>query len=127
MGLEFSENGFRPPMDYVPKIENFVRPTTRKGVQSFLGLVNYYRSHIPRMADISEPLTRISGSKSTFNWTDAQENAFKALKEEFSKRLLLQPISYDLPFALFCDSSRVAIGACLTQGRDRILDFSREN
>jgi len=123
LGLEFSKNGYRAPIDYVPKIENFVRPTTRKGVQSFLGLINYYRSHIPMMADIAEPLTRISGSHSKFEWTDAQENAFIALKEEFKKRLALMPIDYNLPFSLYCDASRVAIGACLTQGPHRIIDF----
>ena len=31
--------------------------------------------------------------------------------------------NYDLPFYLFCDSSRVTIGACLTQGKERIIDF----
>ena len=35
LGLELSESGFRPPIDYLPKIENFTRPTTKKGVQSF--------------------------------------------------------------------------------------------
>ena len=87
LGLEILEHGFRPPIHYMPKIENFVRPTTKKGVQSFLGLVNYYRSHIPRMADLAEPLHRISGSRSVFKWTDVQEQAFIALKIEFPKRL----------------------------------------
>ena len=33
LGLEFSAAGYRPPADYVPKIEHFKRPVTRKGVQ----------------------------------------------------------------------------------------------
>ena len=56
-------------------------------------------------------------------WGDEQEAAFRQLKEEFNKRLLLSPINYKLPFALYCDSSRIAIGACLTQGKERIIDF----
>ena len=123
LGLEFSQTGYRAPMDYMPKIENFTRPTTRRGVQSFLGLVNYYRSHIPFIVDIAEPLTRISGSKSTFVWNEEQETAFITLKEEFKKRLVLSSINYKLPFELYCDASRIAIGACLTQGRDNIIDF----
>ena len=84
LGLEFSKLGYRAPMDYMPKIENFTCPTPRRGIQSFLGLVNYYRSHIPFIADISEPLTRIQGPKSTFVWNDEQEQAFITLKEEFN-------------------------------------------
>jgi len=123
LGLEFTQFGYRPPLDYMPKIENFARPATKKGVQSFLGLVNYYRSHIPKIADIEEPLRRISGPKCVFAWGDDQEAAFLKLKEEFKKRLALCPIDYDIPFELYCDSSRIALGACLTQGPQRIVDF----
>ena len=44
LGLELSANGYRPLVDYMPKIENFERPQTKKGVMKFLGLVGYYRS-----------------------------------------------------------------------------------
>ena len=38
------------------KVRKTPRPTTKKQVRSFLGLVGYYRDHIPAFAKISAPL-----------------------------------------------------------------------
>ena len=35
------------------KVRNTARPTTKKQVRSYLGLVGYYRDHIPAFAEIS--------------------------------------------------------------------------
>ena len=79
LGLEFSCYGYRPPEDYLPKIEDFKQPTTRKGIQSFMGLVNYYRSHIPRIAIISEPLTRLTRGNTKFEWGVCSEKSKQPL------------------------------------------------
>ena len=42
-------------LDNLEKIRNTPRPTTKKQVRSFLGLVGYYRDHIPAFAEISAP------------------------------------------------------------------------
>ena len=60
LGLEFSADGYRPSGDYMPKVDAFVPPKTRKGIQAFMGLAGYYRQHVPRFADIAEPLTRLT-------------------------------------------------------------------
>ena len=43
--------------DNLEKVRNTPRPTTKKQVRSFLGLLGYYRDHIPAFAEISAPLT----------------------------------------------------------------------
>ena len=37
----------------VEALMNFLRPTTRKQLQSFLGLASYYRKYIPHFASLS--------------------------------------------------------------------------
>lgn len=38
-------------------------PTTKKGMQSFLGLIGYYHTHIPRFSSISAPLSDLVQKK----------------------------------------------------------------
>ena len=42
------------------KIRTARRPTTKKEVRSFLGLANYYRTHIPTFAAVAAPLTDLT-------------------------------------------------------------------
>ena len=46
--------------DNLEKIRMAQRLTTKKEVRSFLGLVNYYRAHIPLFAAISAPLSDLT-------------------------------------------------------------------
>ena len=48
LGLEFDEHGYRPLPKLIPKIEGYPSPKTRRDVQKFLGLINYYRTHVPK-------------------------------------------------------------------------------
>ena len=128
LGLEIDAHGYRPPANYVPKIENFERPETRKGVQKFLGLINYYIKHMGAdYQHIAEPLTKLTG-RAKFEWGPEQERAFHELKERFKLRFKLTPIDFNLPYRLYTDASRIALGACLCQynpdkGEEFIVDF----
>ena len=55
--------------------------TTSKQVRQFLGLVSYYRSFIPRMSTVAEPLTRLTKKRTRMEWGFEAECAMKELKE----------------------------------------------
>ena len=40
----------------IQKIVNFARPTTKKDIQSFLGLVGWFKDHIPEFSSVSKGL-----------------------------------------------------------------------
>ena len=88
------------------KVWKTPRPTTKKQVRSFLGLVDYYRLlyHIPVFTEISAPLSK-KGKSEQVQWNEAQEHAYSLLKEY----LLQEPVSKlpDLmkPFVLRTDAS----------------------
>ena len=48
-----------PSHDNLEKVRNTPSLTNKKQVRSFLGLVGYYRDHIPAFAEISAPLTEL--------------------------------------------------------------------
>ena len=79
-----------PSRDNLEKVRNTPRPTTKKQVRSFLGLVGYYGVHIPAFADISAPLTDLlkKGKADHIQWSKAQERAYSLLKEY----LLQEPV-----------------------------------
>ena len=57
LGHQVGGDVITPSCDNLEKVRNTPRPTTKKQVRSFLGLVGYYRDHIPAFAEISAPLT----------------------------------------------------------------------
>ena len=64
--------------DNLEKLRMAQQPTTEKEVRSFLGLVNYYRAHIPLFAATSAPLSDLTrkGQPNKVEWGEAQERAF---------------------------------------------------
>ena len=64
--------------DNLEKIRMAQLPTTKKEVRSFLGLVNYYRAHIPLFAAISAPLSDLTrkGQPNKVQWGETQEELF---------------------------------------------------
>ena len=66
-----------PSVDILEIVRKTLRPTTKKQVRSSLGLVGYYRDHIPAFAEVSEPL---SGLFKKAQSNVSQEHAYSLLK-----------------------------------------------
>ena len=99
LGYEFSPLGYQPLESAWPNIEKFPVPKDRMDVQSFIGKVNYYRAHIPNLAEIAAPLYALTKKEKSFNWTDEHTTAFNRLKILFQERIVLSPIAPDAQFA----------------------------
>ncbi|XP_076047435.1 uncharacterized protein LOC143028970 [Oratosquilla oratoria] len=104
----------------IMKIKNASRPTTKKQVRSFLGLVGYYRRFIPNFAVLALPLTELlnKNAPNKLTWRPEQEEAFTTLKNLLCKEPILQLPGFNQPFILRTDASQEGIGAILMQERD---------
>ena len=60
LGHLISEDGISPLLDKLDSIKNMLLPKNVKEIRQFLGLTGYYRKFVPRFADISRPLTRLT-------------------------------------------------------------------
>ena len=79
-----------------------------KPVKSFLGHANFYRRHIPRMAEISKPLTSLTRKDlKECVWTEECEEAFE---RQLVTALLLYPPDLDKEFYLWTDASVRVVG-----------------
>ena len=65
----------QPQPDKVDSILNCQRPTTKKQVRSFLGLIGYYRNFIPNFSAVSAPLSGLTkkGQPNKVRWQEVQE------------------------------------------------------
>ena len=93
LGFEFDEGGYRPLEATLPAMREYPLPKDKKDIQKFLGTINYYRGHIPRLAEIAAPLYDMTQKQATFSWGSAQQEAFDLLKELFMKRIVLAPLT----------------------------------
>jgi len=83
-----------------------------------LGILNFFRSHVPAYAEIAKPLSDALSSrksKSYFQLGDDAQRAFAQLKELVCQAPVLVPPKYGKPFHLYTDASLYAVGCCLTQ------------
>ncbi|SAL97783.1 hypothetical protein [Absidia glauca] len=92
-------------------------PTTGKHIQQFLGLVNYFRTYIPRMALLTAPLDALRSHEGKLGskWTPEHTVAFNNVKQALIQAPYLYAPRPELPFHVATDASDVGIGAVLYQ------------
>ena len=102
-------------------------PKDVSGVRSLLGVVNFIKNHIPRRAEICEPITRLTRKDVKFVWGEEQQKAFEKLKAVVSEAILLTYPNPNRPFDLYPDASqKYAMGAVLAQDGKIVSTFSRK-
>ncbi|XP_075535236.1 uncharacterized protein LOC142570790 [Dermacentor variabilis] len=93
LGHVVSSSGIQPHPDKVKAVEKFTRPTTKRQLREFLGLVNYYRRFVPRCAAVLHPLHLLlsthEGAARELLWTDDAEAAFQEIKRHLADATLL--------------------------------------
>ena len=99
-------------------MRDFPRPHNVKIVRSLLRISNYYRRFIKDFAKIAAPLNRLLRKDQKFLWTDAFEQAFKALKDALISAPILAFPNFSETFHLYTDASNEGIGATLDQFHD---------
>jgi len=97
---------------------NFPRPTTRKQLQSFLGLASYYRKYIPHFAWLSAVLSDLLRKNTKFEWVRKDWTSVRRYQVALASRPILIPPDYFKPFIVAVDASDFAIGAYLIQEVD---------
>ena len=122
LGFVISADGIAPDPRNLEKVRDWPTPENETDVRGFVGLGNYYRAHIPRFAQVAEPLTDLLAKDQPFVWGKAQQEAFDELK-----RLLLMGTACSFPdferdFILKTDASDTTVGAVLSQRDDRNQD-----
>ena len=110
----------------ISAVANWIPPSTIKGVREFLGFTGYYRRFVPDYSTVAQPLVRLLGKDCKFKWTDACQDAFKALRALLIKAPVLAFPKEDLPYIVDTDASDYGIGGVLSQcieGTEHVIAY----
>lgn len=119
LGHEVSVEGIRPLSEKVEAIVNFPKPETIDDLRRFLGILNFYRPHLPNLASYQCGLNKYlvnakRNDKTRIAWSDTSENAFVQCKLGQKAVTLSLPLP-NVPLALMTDASNTCMGAVLQQ------------
>ncbi|CAK1595675.1 unnamed protein product [Parnassius mnemosyne] len=124
LGYHISASGTKPLDTKVEAIKNFPLPTNVRQLRRFLGMVNFYRRFLPRVAEIQAPLnallTGVIKNNQPITLSGESLNAFKTCKESLSEAALLAHPDCQAKLALVTDASDKAIGAVLQQLKEDV-------
>lgn len=120
LGHEVSAQGLKPLPSKVQAIIDYPRPKTIAELRRFLGMVNFYRSHMPQAALYQAELNNyLHGAKkrdhSTIVWTENAVQAFEKCKTNLQNAALLAYPLPGSPLAITADASNNCVGATLQQ------------
>ena len=117
LGHQLSEDRIQPRHETVNRVLQAPRPENKKQLQSFLGLVGFYRHFIPNFAAIASPLTDATrkGAPNQLVWEELQDKAFQELKARVVNPPILHMANFDKTFILQTDSADTGVGSALMQ------------
>jgi len=98
-------DGIKMEEEKVKEVIEWPTPKCVKEVQKFLRLANYYRQFIESFASIARPLYDMVKKDKKWDWTEKQEKAFRELKKQFTKELVLAALDIDKKMRMEVDAS----------------------
>ena len=118
LGHIVSADGVEPMWDKVEAITKLPRPTNPSEVRSFIGMATYYCKFLDHYSHVKRPLTELTKKDVKWTWGEAEEEAFRQIKEMLVSAPVLRNPDWNRPFILHTDWSKAGVGACLSQIAD---------
>ena len=123
-----SSRGLVPIPAKLGSIRSMQKPSTKVGLQRYLGCINFYHRFLPGIASVLAPLHALVASvarpKSVLDWQDEHLQAFEESKSRLADSVCLAHPDPKAEIMLTTDASDVAVGAVLSQGpRQEPLGF----
>ena len=116
LGHQITSECIMPLPEKVEAIIRLAQPVTIKGLQEFVGIINFYEHFLPGASRIMIPLFKaLTGKPKALQWTENMKTAFQSTKEALAKATLPIHRHLDVPDSLNTDASDTAVGAVLQQ------------
>ena len=90
-------------------------PKNKKGLQAFLGIINYLGKFFPDTAEVCEALHKLTSSKMTWTWNACYQQLFDKAKSIVKADVCMKFYDDAKPLYLETDGSGVILGVALLQ------------
>ena len=120
LGFVVDGQYLRPQNSKIDALQNIPVPSTKKALRSFLGVISFYRMFVPKVSDLTGPLSDMlrKGVREPLTWTSVTREKFESLKHALTTEPILRLPDINSPFALRTDASDYGLGAVLLQYSD---------
>ncbi|SAL96225.1 hypothetical protein, partial, partial [Absidia glauca] len=120
LGFCVSAKGLSLDTRKVTNVQSWPIPQTGNEIERFLGVINYFRDHIPKVSTLTAPLDKLRKEKRLGSkWDTLCLTAFTKLKYILTCTTVLKHPNMDHPFYVATDASNTGIGAVLFQLIDK--------
>ena len=126
MGYTLTPTGIKPVENKVKAMLDLAPPKNLKQVQSFLGMVNYYRDMWIRISHILAPIHGLLNKGQKWSWDTEHQRAFENITRVMEKQKLLHYPDFNKPFEIYTDASLHQIGAVIIQNGKPVAFYSRK-
>jgi len=113
-GHVITRNGIQQSPSKTEAILNAPVPENVSQLRSLLGLITYYRSHLPGISDILHPLNELLKQEKKWCWSLECDRAFKTVKQLIAADTCLTHFDATAPITLATDASGYGIGCVLS-------------
>ncbi|KAJ8710409.1 hypothetical protein PYW07_009775 [Mythimna separata] len=128
LGYIISKDGLQKDPAKVKAIADAPVPTNVNTLQSFLGLVNYYRNFVPGASSILSPLYDLLKKGVKWTWSTLHQQAFDKIKKCLTSDQVLTHFNPNAKIVLTVDASPSGLGGILSQideyGLERPVAFA---
>jgi hypothetical protein len=115
LSLIISHNKMEMDLVKIVGVADWLMPSNKQEVQSFVGFVNFYQQFIPGLSHRACALFDLTMKDIRFIWGLPQEDSFMKLKELITSSPVLILPNDDLLFRLDANGSGIATGVVLSQ------------
>ena len=120
LGVIWERGKLRVPEAKLLSFKDYPAPTTPKKVKSFLGALSFYRTFIPRFAEMAKPLMDSTlVDPKAFKWTPDLQEAFSKLLNSFLNYAVLTLPDPTKPYYVQTDASDFAAAGRVFQKDDQ--------
>ncbi|CAM6113779.1 unnamed protein product [Calypogeia fissa] len=115
LGHRVIPNGLMLEEAKVLSISSMKAPTDVNKLRIFLGLCNYYRTHVEQFSTIANPLNQFLKKDTPWCWIEERQAAFDKLKQVLMTHPVLRRPNFSIPFILHTNWSAIGLSAILGQ------------
>lgn len=125
LGHIVSAEGLKADPTKVKAIADMPSPTDVAGIQRLLGTLNFLRSYIPDMSNLTQPFRCLMKQDTLWSWGPDQEEALNLIKKVLCSDQVLRYFDISKEVNLQVDASKGGLGAVLLQEGQPVAYASR--